>query len=626
MEALAENKAITRMSVAQNKGAPWWSKPAEQSPLSALYCANLAKLAHIPDGVIHVVTAFGPTARAATSSHMNIDCIRFTGSTEVVRLVLTEYILVSVTSVVIVTIAGFVKEATTILGVENRYMVTLVDGVLANGVVMIFEMDIAFYAIQGTEILSLMIRLRILSIILSIFHTHLHNPNTYHILMSYVGTMPIMVMIVHLKEKAKVLLIAWDRFCEIKHTCGDKQQQELLRKLLKDVQNVKEELAEDINTLNWDRPAFYYDDDDDEESSIPLRDIIIYGLPPCIEITPVLSIMEPEDSLSMGDKHPSTILEMESDKVLMSSVENLVPSPSESKDISDESFSKKDVPMENFKIFSNPLFDLDEEIISTKVNPICNEVLESIDSIPPGIDHFDAEFDLLESLLNRDISINSSPKIDYILDEFAGELTLLKSIPPGIDESKFDPEGDISLTERLLYDNSSPRPPEELNVENYTQSFPLSHIPVEDSDPLMEEIDLFLASDGSIPPGIDCDYSDSEGDNLFLERLLHDDPIPLPEYDHEPNVLPTQPTLNLDDFTYVVRVLLPFFTYILTSPFLLSSGSENTIFDPGISVYYPFMPGVSHRSGTFMKFNVYPNHLNESPMEILSFTCSPMDQ
>nr|GEY91945.1 retrovirus-related Pol polyprotein from transposon TNT 1-94 [Tanacetum cinerariifolium] len=43
----------------------------------------------------------------------------------------------------------------------------------------------------------------------------------------------------------------------------------------------------------------------------------------------------------------------------------------------------------------------------------------------------------------------------------------------------------------------------------------------------MEEIDLFLASDGSIPSGIDSDYSDSEGDNLFPERLLHDDPIPL---------------------------------------------------------------------------------------------------
>nr|GEV89345.1 retrovirus-related Pol polyprotein from transposon TNT 1-94 [Tanacetum cinerariifolium] len=113
--------------------------------------------------------------------------------------------------------------------------------------------------------------------------------------------------------------------------------------------------------------------------------------------------------------------------------------------------------------------------------------------------------------------------------------------------------------------------------------------------------------------GIDSAYSDSEGDNLFLERLLHDDPIPLPD---------------ILDFSNVVRVFLPFFTYPVTSSILLSSGSEDTIFDLGISNYHFFSlePGVSHRSGTFMKFNVYPNHLNESPMEISSSTCFLMDQ
>nr|GEW06571.1 hypothetical protein [Tanacetum cinerariifolium] len=195
-----------------------------------------------------------------------------------------------------------------------------------------------------------------------------------------------------------------------------------------------------------------------------------------------------------------TILETESNELIKFSVENLVPSPSESKDLSNgecdlplcddsprsnhvtssnpffdsnkeftssdnESFSKEDVPMENFKIFSNPLFDLDEEIISTKVNLICNEVLESIDSILPGIDHFDAEYDLLESLLNRDISIDSSPKIDSLLDEFSGGLILLKSIPPGIDEADCDPEEEICLIEKLFYDNSSPRPPEEIDLK-----------------------------------------------------------------------------------------------------------------------------------------------------------------
>ncbi|KAK8931332.1 Aldehyde dehydrogenase family 2 member C4 [Platanthera zijinensis] len=63
-------------------------KPAEQTPLSALYYAHLAKLAGIPDGVINVVTGFGATAGAALCSHMDVDKISFTGSTAVGRLVM----------------------------------------------------------------------------------------------------------------------------------------------------------------------------------------------------------------------------------------------------------------------------------------------------------------------------------------------------------------------------------------------------------------------------------------------------------------------------------------------------------------------------------------------------------
>nr|GFD06428.1 hypothetical protein [Tanacetum cinerariifolium] len=73
--------------------------------------------------------------------------------------------------------------------------------------------------------------------------------------------------------------------------------------------------------------------------------------------------------------------------------------------------------------------------------------------------HFNAESDLIESLLNHDSSIiYSSSKIDSLLDEFAGELILLKSIPPGIDKTDCDPEEEIRLIEKLLYVNSSPHP------------------------------------------------------------------------------------------------------------------------------------------------------------------------
>ncbi|GAV79505.1 Aldedh domain-containing protein [Cephalotus follicularis] len=63
-------------------------KPAEQTPLSALYYAHLAKLAGIPDGVLNVVTGFGQKAGAAISSHMDIDKVCFTGSTEVGRKIM----------------------------------------------------------------------------------------------------------------------------------------------------------------------------------------------------------------------------------------------------------------------------------------------------------------------------------------------------------------------------------------------------------------------------------------------------------------------------------------------------------------------------------------------------------
>nr|GEW28347.1 hypothetical protein [Tanacetum cinerariifolium] len=140
-----------------------------------------------------------------------------------------------------------------------------------------------------------------------------------------------------------------------------------------------------------------------------------------------------------------------------------------------------------------------------------------------------------------------------------------------IDKTDCHPENEIRLSQRLLYDNSSPRPPEEFNPENSNaeiESFSPSPIPNKDSDSFMKEIDLFLTPDDPMPPSIEDD-EDSEGNILFLERLLHDDRIPLPD------------TL---DFSHEVKIFLPFFTYPVTSPVLLSSGSEDKIFDPCITV------------------------------------------
>ena len=62
-------------------------KPAEDTPLSALYLGHLAQKAGLPDGVINIVTGFGETAGAALASHPGLKRMSFTGSPEVGRLV-----------------------------------------------------------------------------------------------------------------------------------------------------------------------------------------------------------------------------------------------------------------------------------------------------------------------------------------------------------------------------------------------------------------------------------------------------------------------------------------------------------------------------------------------------------
>ncbi|GKB27865.1 hypothetical protein Tco_0867266 [Tanacetum coccineum] len=135
---------------------------------------------------------------------------------------------------------------------------------------------------------------------------------------------------------------------------------------------------------------------------------------------------------------------------------------------------------EEFKISSNHLFDLDEDL-----------------------------------LLNRDTSFDSSSKIDFLLDEFAGELTRLQSIPPGIDNINLDLEGDIFFLESFL---SSPLSP--------------SGRP--------EIVDSLYGGDGQfflLFESFHVDYPDS-GDSTI--DVVEDIPIDVP------NILPTHLALQLD--------------------------------------------------------------------------------
>nr|GEU70481.1 hypothetical protein [Tanacetum cinerariifolium] len=252
-------------------------------------------------------------------------------------------------------------------------------------------------------------------------------------------------------------------------------------------------------------------------------------------IAPVLPTEEPEYSLSMGYEHLSTIPETELDEVLESSAKNLLPIPSEYEVTSDdeskcdvpikddsspvfttfsnplfndnddfnssddESLSDKDVPIEEFKVYLNPLFD-DEEINSDEINPHC----------------FNAESDFVESLSNHDTLIDSSP----------------------------------NLMGRLFTINPCPRLMENSNA--IVETLPTSPILIEGSDSQREEIDIFTGTDELLPPSTESDDYDSEGEINVLEELLVGDSISLSEnksfyFDHQDDPSFPRPPLEPPD-------------------------------------------------------------------------------
>nr|GEZ95613.1 hypothetical protein [Tanacetum cinerariifolium] len=327
-------------------------------------------------------------------------------------------------------------------------------------------------------------------------------------------------------------------------------------------------------------PVCHDDDDDEERSNSLDDNIIsgLPSFSAITPDEPVLSTEEPDNSLSMGDEHLDTIPTTESDEFIKSDdqfddlsefneefsssdddslsfdkIDYVEASPPDSELVSSEvmeivipegdmllfeaflnddhssDFQTKssstslnslleetnyvDNSLPEFTTFSKVLFDAECESNSSDDQSCSNEdILKKIVLKPLS----EEEIIPMKSLRTHDSSLPISSKIDSFLDEFADELTLLKSILSGIDETDCDFEEDIRLIEKLLYDNSSPRPPEEFVSANFDakiKSFSPSPILVKDSDSLMEEIDLFCTPDYPMPLGImDKDY-DSERDS-----------------------------------------------------------------------------------------------------------------
>ncbi|GKA30889.1 hypothetical protein Tco_0717194 [Tanacetum coccineum] len=291
--------------------------------------------------------------------------------------------------------------------------------------------------------------------------------------------------------------------------------------------------------FTWD------DDDDDEEYYIPLEDMP--KISPSIALAPVSSIIEPEDSLIMGNEELSTIPEMESDEFIKSSVEDLIPTQRESEDASG-SDSESVLPSsddfspifeEKSVTFSNPLFDSNNDFTSSDD----------------------------ESLFDEDVSeddIECEDSYDSNLDE---STFLVTPLSDSNEDECLAPRDDIEL---FLHHDPS------ISVVSILEGFT-------DEPPIKENDDLFDLE--SKENGWKKILYDAPIDDLMTEDKVFDTRI------YEKSFSPTFVKLTFEDrhyrpITFVIRIFLPYLTYSVDSPFLLSSRSEDTIFDPSISTFH----------------------------------------
>ncbi|GKC98261.1 hypothetical protein Tco_1168536 [Tanacetum coccineum] len=430
------------------------------------------------------------------------------------------------------------------------------------------------------------------------------------------------------REKSMALLLAEERFLKVKQAFEEEQNQpeiiqELLLQLIQDLQlldeilpkqeeekgtnkqvqkkqeekSIAELLAEEqaatINSL-YQNPnllqSFIYqdddnDDDDYDEDSIISMNADMSETPSPDAITTSSPIEEHKDSLIREDEDINTIPEKESDEENESSIENLVHIPSESEATFDNE-SKCDLPIfddspldvfeDDCVIFSRPLFDSYGDSTSSK-NSCDNESVLEEDVFSNRPFKFEVE------------SISSG--VNPIYDE-------------GIDEVDFCQEGDIHLIEKLSYDNSSPRPPEELNSEDIIKFFSAFPIPVEDSD-------FFLEKTKTLPELKTFRFDIEE--KKRGSTTIHAN-ISLPEYesfhfdlsDYSLFLADKSDSVSeIDPLSPVLETLLPF-----------SSENEDKVFNPGILVSKeeksPHL--LSHQG--FIAFKIIHNFLNEIPMMI----------
>ncbi|GKE59397.1 hypothetical protein Tco_1498582 [Tanacetum coccineum] len=242
----------------------------------------------------------------------------------------------------------------------------------------------------------------------------------------------------------------------------------------------------------WKIPICY-DDDDDEESSIPLKDIIISELPPCVAITPVLSTEEPVDSLIMEDEHLDTILTTESDEVIKSSVENLAQIPSESEGIPDSvcdvPLCNNHTPFEAFKEHSEIVVDFNDDSTSSDDDSPYGEDIDYVDASPP------------------DAEIVSSEVVEIVIPEVGGiDTDILLTIKDDILHEKLLNVNLLIANIEALKDN--PTPSSDFVTKSSSTSFNLFLEETNTFDNSLPESETFCFNLEEISSGSTTTHSD----------------------------------------------------------------------------------------------------------------------
>nr|GEV81143.1 hypothetical protein [Tanacetum cinerariifolium] len=341
------------------------------------------------------------------------------------------------------------------------------------------------------------------------------------------------------REMPKVLLRAWEKFFKIRHAQPE-DTHELFRNHLEDLQI--------INTLIDSSPKFDYllEEFSGELAHI---DLIPLGIEEAdFDLEEEIQFIFENYDAAIESFSPSPIPVENSDSLMEEIDFSLTPDDSMPPGIENDDYESEWDILIHEELLSNNSLSLHENEsfhfnIPSSPRPPAKPLDDDEIKLNLGILTVKVVGDISEQILSSSLYflsfnwesytlIDSSPKFDYLLEEFSGELAHIDLIPLGIEEADFDLEEEIRLVENLLYDNLSLRPPKELNAKiayMIVESLSPSPIPVEDSDSQIEEIDLFLDTDDLMPPGSENDDYDSEGDIHILEELLSNDTPPLPK-------------------------------------------------------------------------------------------------